>query len=79
MSSENPKSPVRFGWNSDGTPNSVQQAVIKEIVDRTEQGQSARTIADDLNSRHIRTGRPGKWYPSRVRAVVEGHRVGLRS
>jgi hypothetical protein len=61
---------VRYGWNTDGSENSAQQAVIREIVQWAAEGKSSRAIASKLNERKEPTQQGGTWAHSTVQSVL---------
>jgi hypothetical protein len=66
------KSPrqARYGWNTDGTDNPQQQAVIWQIVQWAAEGQNTRAIATKLNERGEPTQRGGKWAHATVQNIL---------
>ena len=52
----------------------LDAGLVAEIRAARADGLSYRAIAADLNARHVRSARGGRWHPSSVRWVTEGRK-----
>lgn len=72
--------PRMFGYQSDRVhADPVEAAIVREMIDRVFTGESARSIALDLNARGVRGAGGGKWDSTGVRGLIKNPRLaGLR-
>lgn len=61
---------VIFGWNSDGTLNTIQAELIKQAFEQVIQGASLRGIYTDWNARNIVTSTGGRWTHNAFRLML---------
>ncbi len=67
-----------YGYNSDGSINAEEAAVVREVAERLLNGASIHSIAVDLNERGVPTPAAGRWESRRVAAAVKrGNRPDL--
>jgi len=51
-------------------PVDGEMKIVNEIINRRHGGEVLRSIADDLNTRGIKTKLGGRWYPSTVTFII---------
>jgi site-specific DNA recombinase len=75
-----PHGPRTFGYQSDRMHvDPIEAGVIREMIQRVFTGESARSIALDLNARGVRGAGGGKWDSTGVRGLIKNPRLaGLR-
>ena len=67
-----------YGYNSDGSINPEEAALVREVAERLLNGTSVHSIAVDLNERGVPTPAAGRWESRRVAASVKrGNRPNL--
>jgi len=70
-----------FGYEADKiTINPAEAQIVREMTDRYIGGESARSIATDLEDRGVPTSSGAPWRSTTVRGILHGARIaGLRS
>lgn len=67
-------SPIPYGFRRDGSKlleDDKEQEVVQQITRNRKNGQSLRSIANELNSRGIPAKKGGIWYASTIRCILD--------